>query len=203
MIDVEGFILVGGRSSRMGRDKALLSFGGQQFRERIRDALHSVTRRVSLVGAKPEEAAVQGAAGWPNVPDVYEQWGALGGLHAALEACRAEWAAVVACDLPFVTGQLFARLAQLAEDYEAVVPVQPDGRRQPLCALYRVRSCRELARELIAEGERRPREMLHRLRARLVAPEELMDLNGAQDFFRNINTQEEYLSALERLAARP
>ncbi len=45
--------------------------------------------------------------------------------------------------------------------------------------------------------------MLHRLRARLVAPEELMDLKGAHDFFRNINTQEEYLSALARLAARP
>jgi molybdopterin-guanine dinucleotide biosynthesis protein A len=119
----------------------------------------------------------------------------LGGLHAALAACEAEWAAVVACDLPFVTGELFARLAALREDAEAVVPVQPDGRLQPLCALYRTHPCRDIARELIERGERRPRALVQMVRARMVAWEELADLDGAQKFFENVNTPEDYRNA--------
>ncbi|HYG82174.1 MAG TPA: NTP transferase domain-containing protein, partial [Pyrinomonadaceae bacterium] len=137
MQDVEGFILVGGRSSRMGRDKARLTLGGLDFVGRIRDALAALTARVTLVG--PAERC----AAWPrlpSVPDFYVEWGALGGLHAAAAAARAEWAVVVACDLPFVTGELFVRLASLRENFDAVVPVQRDGRRQPLCALYRARA---------------------------------------------------------------
>jgi molybdopterin-guanine dinucleotide biosynthesis protein A len=122
----------------------------------------------------------------------------LGGLHAALAACRAEWAAVVACDLPFVTGELFARLMRLREDAEAVVPVQPDGRLQPLCALYRTHPCRERARELIEQGERRPRRLVQAVRARTVAWEELADLTGAHLFFENVNTPEDYTQARSR-----
>jgi molybdopterin-guanine dinucleotide biosynthesis protein A len=191
MLEVEGFILVGGASSRMGKDKAQLFLGGQRFVERIALALGSITERVSVVGDKGSGAAWNLA----NVPDVHADWGALGGLHAALCAARAPWAAVVACDLPFVNGELFVRLASLGQDYDAVVPVQADGRRQPLCALYRVASCKETAQSLIAVGERRPRALLDRVRTRLVAPEELADLSGAQNFFSNINTPQDYARA--------
>lgn len=201
MQDVEGFILVGGASSRMGEDKARLMLGGRTFVERIAVALAAVAGRVTLVGS-----AERGAA-WPwlpAVPDFYVEWGALGGLHAALEAAagRATWAAVVACDLPFVTGELFVRLASLRENYEAVVPVQPDGRRQPLCALYRAREAHALAEELIAKGERRPRALLDRLRTRLVAFDELSDLAGANLFFTNVNTPEDYAHARQREEAK-
>lgn len=195
MLEVEGFILVGGASSRMGTDKARLALGGRQFVERIAGALSSITGRVRVVG----ERQSQGEWKLQNVPDQYPSWGALGGLHAALSAADAPWAAIVACDLPFVTGELFARLASLREEFEAVVPVQSDGRRQPLCALYRIEPCRTHAQTLIAEGERRPRSLLCRARTRLVAPEELADLPGAQDFFSNINTPEDYAQARARL----
>jgi molybdopterin-guanine dinucleotide biosynthesis protein A len=195
MFDCEGFILVGGASSRMGVDKAYLTVGGSGFVERIAGALNSITERTSVVGAKVEAPA------WslPNVPDLHERWGAFGGLHAALAACRAEWAAVVACDLPFVTGELFVRLASLRDNVDAVVPVQTDGRPQPLCALYHARVCLERAGDLIASGERRPRALLQAVRTRWVAPGELADLNGAPNFFANINTPEEYARAKERM----
>lgn len=196
MRDVEGFILVGGASSRMGRDKARLILGGQTFVERIRAALSALTERVTLVG--PAERC----AAWPQlpaVPDFYVEWGALGGLHAALSAARsAPWAAVVACDLPFVTGELFVRLASLRENFEAVVPVQLDGRRQPLCALYRADVAGGRAAELVAAGERRPRALLDSLRTRLVAFDELCDLGGAELFFTNVNTPEDYALARKR-----
>jgi molybdopterin-guanine dinucleotide biosynthesis protein A len=188
---IEGFILVGGASSRMGRDKARLPLQGRSFVERIAEALGRVALHVNLVGAKNVDSSLKTG----NVPDVYEGWGALGGLHAALAACRAEWAAVVACDLPFVTGELFERLAAMREDCETVVPVQLDGRLQPLCALYRIEPCRERARELIEQGERRPRALIQTVRARLVGWEELADLRDAHLFFENVNTPEDYTSA--------
>jgi molybdenum cofactor guanylyltransferase len=194
MLEVEGFILVGGASSRMGTDKALLELGGVNFVERIHTALSSIAAQTSLVGTLERRAS------WPqlpSVPDIHVKWGALGGLHAALAACRAEWAAIVACDLPFITGELFVRLASLRENFDAVVPVQPDGRWQPLCALYRARAAGMLAGQLIAEGERRPRALLQRGRTRLVAFEELKDLRGADRFFTNVNTPEDYAHARE------
>src|SRR3954465_4139543 len=132
MLNIEGFILTGGASSRMGTDKALLELGGRNFIERITMALSSISVQVSLVGQRERMAAQPSL---PIVPDIHVKWGALGGLHAALRACNAEWAAVVACDLPFVTGELFVRLPSLRENFDAIAPVQPDGRLQPLCAL--------------------------------------------------------------------
>jgi molybdopterin-guanine dinucleotide biosynthesis protein A len=191
LIMIEGFILAGGASSRMGTDKAQLDLGGQTFIARIAAALASIAVRTSVVGAQ----GTAGASELPFVPDVYAKWGALGGLHAALAACRAEWAAVVACDLPFVTGELFVRLASLRENFDAVVPVQSDGRLQPLCALYRVEPCRKRAEELIAAGEHRPRALLLAVKTRWVEMAELEDIEGAPLFFTNVNTPEDYLKA--------
>lgn len=190
MSEIEAFILAGGKSSRMGTDKAQLRLGAQSFPERIAAALSSVAARVSVVGAH-----VEGGGAWRFVPDVYAEWGALGGLHAALVSCRSEWAAVVACDLPFVTRELFVRLAGARENFAAVVPVQLDGRVQPLCALYRREPCLRRAEALIAAGERRPRALLDEVNARRVPFSELSDLPGAAYFFTNVNTPEDYAQA--------
>ena len=190
MLDVEGFILVGGRSSRMGTDKARLQFGGQTSVERIVAELRPVTPRISLVGREP--------AGFdPDlriIPDVHLHWGALGGIHAALGACVSDWALIVACDLPFVTGDLCSRLRTLSEQEspDAVVPIQPDGRPQPLCALYRRQPCLLEAEKLIAGGEHTPRALLANVKTRWVRPEELFDLPGAENFFFNVNTPQDY-----------
>ena len=189
MSEIEGFILVGGKSSRMGSDKAQLRLGGQSFVEKIAGALAAISEQIRVVGARDT------SGGSAVVPDVHEEWGALGGLHAALAACGSEWAAIVACDLPFVTGELFIRLAGWRENFEAVVPVQADNRLQPLCALYRARACLRRAEELIAEGERRPRVLLERVSARRVMHGEIADLSGAELFFTNVNTPLDYARA--------
>ncbi len=92
MLDVEGFILVGGRSSRMGTDKSRLQFGGQTSVERIAAELRPITARISLVG--PSRAGF--GPDLRIVPDTHQQWGALGGIHAALGACVSDWALIVA-----------------------------------------------------------------------------------------------------------
>lgn len=191
--DVEGFILAGGLSSRMGADKSFLRLGGRTFVERAAAALGGVGAvAVSVVGSRPG----LGAHGLPVVADVYEGSGALGGLHAALAASRARWAAVLSCDLPFVTPALFARLASLrAAGTDAVAPLQQDGRPQPLCALYDAAACRDAAAEFIRAGELRPRVLLRALRTRWVAFDELADLEGSPLFFTNVNTPEDYAGA--------
>ena len=191
MQSLEGFILAGGASSRMGVDKSGLVLDGQTFIERVATALSAVTNTITVVGKRG--ANVQSKL--PIVFDIYEKWGALGGLHAALSACRADWAVVVACDLPFVTGELLAHLLSLRADLDVVVPVQSDGRPQPLCAIYRVDPCLKIAEKLIQSGEHRPIALLQSARARWVVFEDLANLDGANRFFDNMNTPDDYARA--------
>lgn len=194
MDSIEGFILAGGASSRMGADKARLRLEGRSFVERIASALTAVSSAVIVVGQNLDGLRLD----LTSVPDLYENWGALGGVHAALMACRSEWAVVVACDLPFVTATLFARLAGLRESFEAVAPVQDDGIPQPLCSLYQVAPCLSRANSLIQSGERKPIALLQSVRTRWVAAAELADLDGAGQFFDNINTPQDYARASKK-----
>jgi molybdopterin-guanine dinucleotide biosynthesis protein A len=183
---IEAFILAGGQSRRMGTDKSQLRLENQTFTERVAETLEQVSDAIILVGARHEHAK------YKSVADVYPGWGALGGLHAALAACESEWAIVVACDLPFVTAGLFNYLALLRENCDAVVPLQPDERPQPLAALYRIEPCRQRAAELIESGRRRPRDLLELVNTRWVPFNELRNLDQAEKFFVNINTPDDY-----------
>ena len=188
MNELQAFILAGGASSRMGTDKSQLPLDGQTFTERIAETLLKLTDSVFVVGRQAE-------SGLPCVPDVYAQWGALGGLHAALTACKREWAIVVACDLPFVTAELFSFLAEKRVDHEAVVPIQEDGRPQPLAALYRVDPCLQRATELIEAGRRRPLDLIEAVKTCRVSFAEIRNLDQAERFFVNINTPSDYYEA--------
>ena len=190
MEQIAAFILAGGASSRMGTDKSQLLLEQQTFTERIAETLLKITDSVTIVGRDSDESSL------PSVADVYPKWGALGGIHAALTACSREWAIVVACDLPFVTAELFAYLATVRMDHDAVVPVQEDGRPQPLAALYRVDPCLHQATALIEAGRRRPLDLLDSVKTRWIAFAELRNFTRAQSFFVNINTPDDYDDAI-------
>ena len=170
----------------MGTDKARLLIENETFVDRIAATLEEVATSITLVGARESHPR------FPSAPDVYPGWGALGGLHAALANCTSEWAIVVACDLPFVTAALFAHLASLRTDRDAVVPLQSDGRPQPLAALYRIEPCLAWATQLIETGHRRPLDLLEAVNTRRVPFSELTNLAQAERFFVNINTPDDY-----------
>jgi molybdopterin-guanine dinucleotide biosynthesis protein A len=195
MDQIEAFILAGGASSRMGTDKSQLLIDQESFTQHIAKTLFKITNSVTVVGRNETVSHL------PVAMDVYPNWGALGGLHGALNACRKEWAIIVACDLPFVTMELFERLTKERAGYDAVVPIQPDQRPQPLCAIYRVRSCLEQATALIEMGKRRPLDLLEAVNTRRVSFSELEDLPEAQNFFLNINTPADYYEATQKAAA--
>lgn len=186
MEQIAAFILAGGASSRMGTDKSQLRLEQQTFTQRIAETLLQLTDSVFIVGRDSDESSLR------SVADVYPKWGALGGIHAALAACSREWAIVVACDLPFVTSELFSYLAEQRMDHDAIVPIQEDGRPQPLAALYRVDPCLRQATDLIEAGRRRPLDLLEAVKTRWVAFDELRNFARAQSFFVNINTPEDY-----------
>jgi molybdopterin-guanine dinucleotide biosynthesis protein A len=189
MESIEAFILAGGASRRMGTDKSQLLLDGQTLAQRIADVLLKVASTVTIVGRETANSQLT------CVEDVYPEWGALGGLHAALSACNTDWAFVVACDMPFISEALVLRLESLRGDFEAVAPVQPDGRPQPLCSLYRVSPCLATAEKLIQSGERKPVTLLQSVRTRWVYFAELNDLPDAASFFDNMNTPEDYSRA--------
>jgi molybdopterin-guanine dinucleotide biosynthesis protein A len=194
MDQFEAFILAGGASSRMGVDKSQLLIGAESLTQHIASILFNVTPWATLVGHTAEDTRLK------TVMDIYPHWGALGGLHGALHECKSEWAFVVACDLPLITSELISRLANKRNDNEAIVPIQQDGRPQPLCAFYRVNPCLERATELIGKGFRRPLDLLENVKTRWVAFSELEELPESQNFFVNINTPEDYYEAIQKSA---
>jgi molybdopterin-guanine dinucleotide biosynthesis protein A len=138
----EGFVLTGGRSSRMGRDKALLPVDGstasgrtlvEQIAARVRAAAGSVT----LIGS-PERYA---GLGLPVAADLIGDCGPIGGVYTALKISSAPWNLIVACDMPAVTTGLLAALLDAARDADAecLVPETGSGR-HPLCAVYHRRA---------------------------------------------------------------
>ena len=115
-----GFVLAGGRSSRMGRDKALLPWKGSTLIQSVAREVFQAAGNTTLIGS-PE---LYGKLGFPVIPDRIEGCGPMGGLHAALSAKAAEWNLLVACDMPAVTCELLAALLDATEtsDSDAVVP---------------------------------------------------------------------------------
>jgi molybdopterin-guanine dinucleotide biosynthesis protein A len=196
MDSIAGFILVGGESRRMGTAKAGLTLNNQSFVDRIAGEVSGITPFVAIVGSNPAALQLRHASKLEIVSDVYPHWGALGGVHAALAACSAQynvqWALIVACDFPFVTKELFVRMASVREGFDAVAPIQSDSIPQPLCAFYRVAPCLNRAEDLIKSGERKPIALLQSVRTRWLLFSELADLKHASSLFDNINTPQDY-----------
>jgi molybdopterin-guanine dinucleotide biosynthesis protein A len=177
----------------MGTDKAPLVLNGKSFTERIAETLATISTRVTLVGRVPDDVILQ----LPHAPDIHPGWGALGGIHGALSACQSKWALIIACDLPFVTTELLTHLAAARTGYQAVAPIQKDGRPQPLCALYEVSACLKQTEQLIQSGMHRPLSLLQCVRTCWVPFTQLLGLKDAEKFFLNINTPQDYALALE------
>jgi molybdopterin-guanine dinucleotide biosynthesis protein A len=199
--EIEGFILAGGASSRMGRDKSRLQLGETTFIGRAATALQAVTiNQIVIVGGSDFAES-------PNefrfLPDdikfgVENGRAAIIGLQTVFRHAKTNWAAILACDLPFASPQLFERLATLrTAEFEAIVPVQPDGRWQPLCALYRNTSCLPHVEEMLEENIWSVKELLYRIRTRHVEFAEIADLQDAERFFINVNTPTDYERALQ------
>ena len=196
----DGYILVGGKSSRMKTNKAARRLGNATFAERAVAALQKITvGRVSFVTSANQTGELL-PLNVPQITDIFPHKAALGGIYTALAHSTSEWTVILACDYPFVTKDLFVRLAEITSSVDAevsaVAPIQPDGRAQPLCGFYRAQACLAVAGQLLKSDEIPPtRRILENVVTRWVNFEELADLPGAENFFANINNPEEFRQA--------
>jgi phospholipid/cholesterol/gamma-HCH transport system ATP-binding protein len=177
-----GFVLVGGGSKRMGQDKALLPVGSDVLVTRIAKIVAAAAGSVALVG-NPDR---YNGTGFPVIADLYPGFGPVGGIVTALSNTPAEWNLVVACDMPNVTVEFLASLLAVAVGSEAqcVIPVTPDGRHHPLCAVYR-RSAFDVLKQAVERNIHRLLTAIEPLSVRSLpvsTPEVLVNVNTPDEW---------------------
>ncbi len=193
-----GFVLVGGLSSRMGRDKSLLPVGGVPMALLQARKLEAVCGRAAFVGKDPGALA---GLGYPFVPDGTPERAALHGLLAALGTSPEEEVVVLAADVPRVPAALLAALLERLRATGATAVVPSDGTGpQPLCAAWARRALPAL-RDAAGTGDLSLRRALEAAGAAVLTEEETRGLPGfVPGAFRNVNTPEDYRDVQETTA---
>ena len=150
-------ILAGGKSSRMGKDKALLEFDGTNFIEKIAGELSFFEEKMIARGNNSELLKLQHCS-WKIIPDVYPDHGPIGGIHAALKECKSEAMFCVSCDVPLITSELAEKMCNMfsaqdatGEACDAVIAVTVDGKYHPLCGIYRKELWRIFEEQIIQD----------------------------------------------------
>ena len=194
-----GFVLAGGKSRRMGQDKALLLFEGRPLGLRAAELVQQVCGDVTIVGDPAQFAT------WdvPVIRDLYPERGPLGGIHAALYHSDAPFVLVVGCDMPYLSLEFLQFLVGLARESEAdaVIPESEAFGYEALCAMY-ARSCLAPIEQALREDRRKISEVFRALRLRVIPPAEWKPYDPAGRLFRNLNTREEYEQARGELLFR-
>ncbi|MBW3561788.1 MAG: molybdenum cofactor guanylyltransferase [Actinobacteria bacterium] len=193
-----GLVLAGGRSRRMGRDKALLEVAGEALILRVGRVLEDVCDRVLVATGEADRYEV----GWEQVPDVSAGNGPLAGILAGLEAADSDLVAVVAVDMPYANAGVLELLADEWMGEAAVVPLV-DDRVQPLHGVYAT-SAAPSFRRLVEDGKRSVVPALSDLGARVVGPDVWGEVDPEGRFARNVNRPEDLddLIDLDDLDAR-
>jgi phospholipid/cholesterol/gamma-HCH transport system ATP-binding protein len=187
MQDVTAFILAGGRSSRMGTDKALLPYGDQTLLERALQTASRVCSKSYIVG--PQES--YGSFG-ETITDVYPGCGPLGGIHAALCSTRTPLNLILSVDIPLMTAEFLSWLLEQARSApELIVVPHAAGGPQPLCAVYRP-AVAEAAEQGLKSGDYKIGHLFSHVPTRIIAEPEIITAGFTPNIFRNINTPEEY-----------
>ena len=192
-----GFLLAGGKSSRMGTgvDKAFLDCGGQTLLDRALTVMGAVCESVTIVGDPAKFTKCGSTKCGPVVADIFSGCGPLAGIHAALVHSPAELNLMLAVDLPFVSRELLAFIFAAAEDNDAVITVPRDGKGlQPLCAVYR-RGFFTVAEEALRAGKYKIDAAFSSVSVRVIEESELAAAGFSEQSFFNINTPQDRLAA--------
>ena len=161
-IPVNGLVLAGGKSRRMGQDKALLDRDGQSQLAYLAGLLEKKVGRV-FVSTRVDQKDDGERRKYAQIVDRYDDIGPLAGILSAMEECpEADWL-VVACDLPNINGETISYLLEncSAEQPFTAYVSSHDGLPEPLCAIYRAGSI-DIIRRFADEGIYCPRKILIR-----------------------------------------
>ncbi|MGE3961193.1 MAG: molybdenum cofactor guanylyltransferase [Dehalococcoidia bacterium] len=199
MADVSGIVLTGGRSSRMGRDKAALVLGGSTLLARAVAALDAVADDIVIVRAPGQSLPlVQTSGSLTIVADAAEGLGPLAGIVHGLAAAAADIAVVVGVDHPFLRPSLLQLLVERVREGAPWVLPLLDGHAQPSCCALS-RACLESLRARLEAGERSPAAVAEALGAVLVPEAEWRRVDPEGLSFLDVDTPEDFEAARRRL----
>ena len=183
---LSGVILCGGKSTRMGQNKALISIDGVPIIARIHALFKKMFREVIIVSDQPQLFSNLSAK---IFPDLIPGRGALGGLYTGLFFSSFPFSFSVACDMPFLKKPLIDFLLRDIEGFDIVVPRTEDGL-QPLHAVY-ARNCLDPIKRLMDAGNCKIIDFYRMVRVKIVDENDFLFLDPLRHSFINVNTPEE------------
>lgn len=186
---VYGLVLAGGKSRRMGHDKALLVHDGQSQLAHVVSVLDACVEKV-FVSTRPDQADDEERAQFDQIVDRYEDMGPIAGILSALEERPGVDWLVLACDLPNINEQTIRHLLQhrAGEEPFTAFTSSHDGLPEPLCAIYKS-GCESIVHRFVGEGLNCPRKILIRSDTRLLEqphPEALDNVNTPDDLQNSV-----------------
>jgi molybdenum cofactor guanylyltransferase len=188
--DLAAWVLAGGKSSRMGADKAFLQLEGRTLLARALDVLRTLTPDCHIVGSRAKFQLLG-----PVLEDIYQDRGPLGGIHAALSASTKDLNLVLAVDLPHVQAPFLGLLVARARQSGAIVTVpRAGGGWQPLCAVYR-RDFLPVTEQALNAGKNKIDPLFERVSLAIVEESDLKKTGFSEKIFQNLNTPAEFESA--------
>lgn len=190
--DVTGVILAGGRSKRMGQDKAMLKIDGRTLFERTLAMMQGLFSQVMIAGDRPDLSRPD----VPAVSDIYPG-SALGGIHTGLATAKTDWVCIAPCDMPYPDARIIEKLLEERNTHDAVVPRTASGF-EPVFALYHKR-CLAIMEEMLKRDHFRIYDFYQDIDVHFVTSEQL-PANWEQSLL-NLNTPED-LAIIENQAKR-
>jgi molybdopterin-guanine dinucleotide biosynthesis protein A len=197
---IYAYVLAGGGSTRFGRDKALVEFGGAPLLLQIVRVARSCTDNVTVVGSSEKYATVS-----PELQIIADRWpgeGPLGGIitalqHTAATDRSAEWNLILSCDLPFLTAEWLESLITHAREsnkqIQVLLPHSVHGP-EPLCACYRTSSADAL-KNVFNRGVRKVTQALKEVRTEVLDASVWKRFDSAGRLFWNMNTPADFEEA--------
>jgi len=191
--DVTGIILSGGKSTRYGRNKALVNIDGISLIERVISVMGSIFQHVILITNTPDEYA---HLGLPMHEDLIKGLGPIGGVYTGLSVITNEAGFFVACDMPLLNKELIQYILKNRDSHDAVVP-RVKGLVEALHALY-TRGCLPVIKKLIDSRQFKTSLIFNEVSVRYVEEDEIRSFESDLKSFVNVNRPQE-LRRLERL----
>jgi len=193
-LEINGILLVGGRSSRLGREKTLEKIGGESLLDRAINALAPLCKTVILVAAAgTKHSGIKETSSLKIITDIYPGKGPLVGLYSGLKQSDTLYNFVIACDMPFLSEKLIQLMIGLAPGYDIVVP-RLGRRAEPLCAVYSL-NCLSTIEKMIKDGDYTVRNIPPKVNTRYVDGEEIASVDPKQRSFINVNREEDLTRA--------
>lgn len=197
-----GVILAGGRSTRFGdADKVVAALAGTPMIRRVADRLQPVVSELVINCRKDQQSAIRNAlADYPldvsYALDDEPDRGPVAGIRNGLAAVESTYAAVVACDMPFVQSDVLSLLFERAEGHDAAVPRLDDSWLQTTQAVYRADPMRAACEQALIKGDLRVVAPLDNIEYVVVEADEIESV-GSTRSFENLNTHEEFERAAD------